>query len=68
MRSPLEKPSQEEIATTTQKTQLAIQKILDAKLGAKKPKTVAGKQNEATYARYTQQAGWEKLAAMSSAS
>ncbi|KAF5095553.1 hypothetical protein D0Z00_003096 [Geotrichum galactomycetum] len=49
----LEKPSQEEIATTTQKTQLAIQKILDAKLGANKPKTIANKKSEATYVRYT---------------
>lgn len=49
----LEKPSQEVVDSTTQRTQLAIQKILDAKLGANKPKTIAGKQSEATYVRYT---------------
>lgn len=49
----LERPSQEVVQSTAEKTQAAIQKILDAKLGASKPKSLRGKKNEPTYVRYT---------------
>lgn len=49
----LERPSQEVVQSTAEKTQAAIQKILDAKLGASKPKSLRGKPNEPTYVRYT---------------
>ena len=49
----LDRPSQEVVKSTAEKTQAAIQKILDAKLNSSKPKSVGGKPNEPTYVRYT---------------
>lgn len=49
----LERPNGEEIKNTAQKTQDAISKILNNKLETTKPQTIARRQNEPTYVRYT---------------
>ncbi|VVT45874.1 uncharacterized protein SAPINGB_P000934 [Magnusiomyces paraingens] len=53
----LDQPDQDTVRETTEKTQLALQKILDSKISAEKPKTsvVAGSStnSNATYVRYT---------------
>lgn len=49
----LDRPSQEVVQSTTEKTQAAIQKILDAKQNGSKPQSLRGKPNEPTYVRYT---------------
>lgn len=53
----LERPSQETVAETANKTQLALQKIVDSKMAASKPKTAVASgpasQANATFVRYT---------------
>lgn len=50
----LERPSQEEVAASTEKTKLALEKLVTGAVAAQKPKNVqGGKRSEATYVRYT---------------
>jgi SNW domain-containing protein 1 len=49
----LERPSEEEVADTTLRTQDAISKILNGKLETTKPRELARHRNEPTYVRYT---------------
>ena len=50
----LDRPSQDEIAESTEKTRLALEKIVSGALSAQKPKNVKGRnREEPTYVRYT---------------
>src|SRR5437764_674460 len=50
----LERPSQEEVAAATEKTKLALEKLVNGAVAAQKPKNVKdGKRAEPTYVRYT---------------
>lgn len=50
----LERPSSEEVAASTEKTKLALEKLVSGAVAAQKPKNVqGGKRAEATYVRYT---------------
>lgn len=49
----LERPSEEQVKSTTQKTQDAIAKILHGKLESSKPEMIAKRPSEPTYVRYT---------------
>ena len=50
----LERPSEEEVAAATEKTKLALEKLVNGAVAAQKPKNVKGRQRaEPTYVRYT---------------
>ena len=50
----LEKPSEEEVAASTEKTKLALEKLVSGAVAAQKPKNVKGGQrDDPTYVRYT---------------
>jgi SNW domain-containing protein 1 len=50
----LERPSLEEVAASTEKTKLALEKLVSGAVAAQKPKNVrGGTRAEATYVRYT---------------
>jgi SNW domain-containing protein 1 len=50
----LERPSEEEVAAATEKTKLALEKLVNGAVAAQKPKNVkGGKRAEPTYVRYT---------------
>lgn len=50
----LERPSEEEVAAATEKTKLALEKLVSGAVTASKPKNVkGGKRAEPTYVRYT---------------
>lgn len=50
----LERPSSEEVAASTEKTKLALEKLVNGAVAAQKPKNVrGGNRAEATYVRYT---------------
>ena len=50
----LERPSEEEVAAATEKTKLALEKLVNGAVAAQKPKNVKGGQRaEPTYVRYT---------------
>lgn len=52
----LDRPSEDEVKSTTEKTQAALQKILDAKISSSNSKSavaLSNKKNDATYVRYT---------------
>jgi SNW domain-containing protein 1 len=50
----LDKPSEEEVAESTERTKLALQKLISGAVAAQKPKNVKGNSREdPTYVRYT---------------
>lgn len=50
----LDRPSEEEVAEQTEKTKMALEKLVSGAVAAQKPKNVQGiTRNEATYVRYT---------------
>ena len=50
----LDRPSEEEVATQTQKTKDALEKLVSGQVAAQKPKNVKGiTRNDPTYVRYT---------------
>jgi SNW domain-containing protein 1 len=50
----LERPSEEEVAAATEKTKLALEKLVNGAVAAQKPKNVkGGRRAEPTYVRYT---------------
>ena len=50
----LERPSSEEVAASTEKTKMALEKLVNGAVASQKPKNVqGGKRPEATYVRYT---------------
>ena len=50
----LDRPSEEEVAEQTEKTKLALEKLVSGAVAAQKPKNVQGiTRNDATYVRYT---------------
>lgn len=51
----LERPSQEEVEATAERTRNALAKLVNGAVAAQKPKTLAamGERKEATYVRYT---------------
>ena len=50
----LDRPSEEEVAEQTEKTKMALEKLVSGAVAAQKPKNVQGiTRNDATYVRYT---------------
>ena len=50
----LEKPGEEEVAETTERTKLALEKLVSGAVAAQKPKNVkGGKRDDPTFVRYT---------------
>ncbi|ANB15877.1 mRNA splicing protein PRP45 [Sugiyamaella lignohabitans] len=49
----LEKPTQEQVDLTTERTKAALEKIISGKVESSRPQSVVKKANEPTYVRYT---------------
>lgn len=49
----MERPSEEEVAETTEKTRLALEQLVSGKIKAAQPKNVPGAQGKTSYIRYT---------------
>ena len=49
----MERPSEEDIATTTEKTRLALEKLVNGKIKAAQPKNVPGTGGKSQFVRYT---------------
>ncbi|EIW84869.1 hypothetical protein CONPUDRAFT_162190 [Coniophora puteana RWD-64-598 SS2] len=49
----MERPSEEDVQATTEKTRLALEKLVSGKIKAAQPKNVPGSQGNASYIRYT---------------
>lgn len=53
----LERPSEDEVASTTEKTKLALEKLVSGKISAAQPKNVPNTANKSNFVRYTPQDG-----------
>lgn len=55
--SEMDRPSEEDVASTTEKTRMALEKLVSGKITAAQPKNVPNTGDKSSFVRYTPQAG-----------